>query len=103
MTMHIDGQVATPEASRWLQRLCHHFSRKIEVRYDAHQGHAAFPWGTCEMRADGDGALLRFACSAAGSEELARVQYAIDEHVKLFSRKNPLTVQWGAPSGAPQA
>lgn len=25
------GQVATPEASRYLQRLCYHFSRKISV------------------------------------------------------------------------
>ena len=28
------------------------------------------------------------------AEALARVQHTIDEHVKLFARKNPLVVQW---------
>lgn len=90
--IHAQGHVATPEASRWLQRLCFHFSRKIAVRYDACQGHAEFPWGVCEMRTEGD--TLHFACTAADAEALARVRFAIDEHVKLFSRKNPLAVQW---------
>ncbi len=90
--IHAQGQVATPEASRWLRRLCHHFSRKISVRYDEHEGHAEFPWGTCEMRADD--AALHFACTAETGEALARMRFAIDEHVKLFSRKNPLAVHW---------
>jgi hypothetical protein len=79
--IHAQGHVATPEASRWLQRLCHHFSRKIAVRYDEREGHAEFPWGT-------------FACAAENPEALARVRFAIDEHIKLFSRKSPLAVRW---------
>ena len=90
--IHAQGHVATPEASRWLQRLCHHFSRKIAVRYDERQGHAEFPWGTCEMRAED--AALHFACAAENPEALARVRFAIDEHIKLFSRKNPMAVRW---------
>ena len=86
------GQVATPEASRWLQRLCHHFSRKIAVRYDEHQGHATFPWGVCEMRADDT--ALHFNCTADSGEALARGRPTIDEHSKLFSRKSPLAVRW---------
>lgn len=99
MTLELHGQVATPEASRILQRLCYHFSRKITVAYDAEQGRADFPWGLCLLGAAGGEAatVLTFNCSAASSEELARVQYAIDEHIKLFSRKNPLLVQWNAP------
>ena len=89
---HAQGHLATPEASRWLQRLCFHFSRKIAVQYDERQGRAEFPWGVCEMRAE-DGAL-HFACSAESPEALERVCSAIDEHVKLFSRKNPLATQW---------
>lgn len=90
--IHAQGHVVTPEASRWLQRLCFHFSRKITVQYDEHQGRAEFPWGLCELRADGD--ALHFACSAENAEQLERVQHAIDAHVALFSRKNPLTTQW---------
>lgn len=93
--IHRQGHVPTPEASRYLTRLCYHFSRKITVDYDTARGHAQFPWGTCDLRADAD--TLHFACAAADDAALARVQYAIDEHVKLFSRKNPLQVQWEAP------
>lgn len=90
--MQAEGHIATPEASRWLQRLCYHFSRKIPVRYDEYQGHAEFPWGVCEMRADGP--ALHVSCTAETDEALARVRYTIDEHVKLFSRKHPLAVNW---------
>ena len=90
--LHAQGHVATPEASRYLQRLCYHFSRKITVEYDSHQGQAAFAWGDCAMRADDS--RLYFACQSETAEGLARVRYAIDEHVKLFSRKNPMRVQW---------
>lgn len=92
------GQVATPEASRWLQRLCYHFSRKIAVRYDEHQGHATFPWGVCEMRADDT--ALHFCCTADSGEALARGRLTIDEHIKLFSRKSPLAVRWEAPQAS---
>lgn len=88
------GHVHTPEASRWLQRLCFHFSRKIAVQYDERQGRAEFPWGLCEMRAEGD--ALHFDCTAEDPEALARVRAAIDSHVELFSRKSPLAVRWHA-------
>jgi len=90
--IHARGHVATPEASRWLQRLCHHFSRKIVVQYDAHQGRAEFPWGVCEMRADAQ--ALHFACTAQTGEALAQGRFTIEEHVKLFARRVPMVVQW---------
>ena len=86
------GHVATPEASRILQRLCFHFSRKITVRYDEHAGDAEFPWGHCRLTADAG--HLRFDCQAADTDQLARVQGAIDAHIELFSRKQPLRVDW---------
>ena len=96
------GHVATPEASRVLQRLCYHFSRKIAVRYDEHQGEAEFPWGRCTLTADAR--HLRFDCRAGDAEQLARVQGAIDSHIELFSRKAPLRVDWQAIDGpAPDA
>lgn len=46
------------------------------------------------MRAED--AALHFTCAAEDAEALARVRFAIDEHVKLFSRKNPLAAQWNS-------
>ncbi|WP_298213074.1 DUF2218 domain-containing protein [Acidovorax sp.] len=90
--MRRQGQVPTPDASRYLQRLCYHFTRKITVTYDEHRGEAQFPWGLCVLRADD--AALHFDCSAEDDASLARVQLAIDSHVELFSRKNPMAVDW---------
>ncbi|MDA8449893.1 DUF2218 domain-containing protein [Acidovorax sp. NCPPB 3859] len=89
------GHMATPEASRFLTRLCYHFRRKIPVEYDETRGNARFPWGECVMRADAE--HLSFDCSAGDAGALARVQHAIDSHVQLFSRKSPLQVAWDAP------
>lgn len=90
--MRCQGQVPTPEASRWLQRLCFHFSKKIAVEYDEHQGFAALPSGSCRLRADAQ--ALHFDCEADTPELLARSRFTIDEHIKLFSRKAPLAVAW---------
>ncbi|AKJ29744.1 DUF2218 domain-containing protein [Caldimonas brevitalea] len=92
------GRVATPDASRWLTRLCLHFSRKIDVTHDAHQGLAHFPWGRCRLHVDG--ACLCFDCDADDEEGLTQVVYVIDAHVKLFSRKQPLQVEWDTVQSA---
>ncbi|MES2942319.1 MAG: DUF2218 domain-containing protein [Pseudomonadota bacterium] len=86
------GQVNTSDASQYLKRLCFHFSRKIKVSYDEHQGEAEFPWGHCQLKADASS--LAFDCSAADPEQLARIRFAIDEHIKLFSRRAPMVVVW---------
>lgn len=91
-TLQQRGHIATHEASRIMQRLCYHFKRKIEVQYDEHQGQAHFPWGDCAMRAE-DG-LLHLHCTASDAQHLARVRHVIDEHVALFSRKQPLQAVW---------
>ncbi|WP_298928537.1 DUF2218 domain-containing protein [uncultured Ramlibacter sp.] len=96
--LQLKGRVSTPEASRYMQRLCYHFSKKIQVSYDEHQGHAQFPWGTCRFTAESES--LGFDCEAASIEELARVKFAIDEHIKLFSRKSPLQVAWEPAIGS---
>lgn len=90
--LHSEGQIATPEASRFLQRLCFHFSRKISVSYDEHQGQAHFPTGFCQMKASPD--TLYFSCSAASEDALQRVLRTLDHHVQLFSRKSQLIVEW---------
>ena len=97
--LRLHGTARTQESSRILQRLCYHFSRKIEVRGDAGERVAQFAWGSCTMHADGE--VLSFLCEAADAEGLARVRHVIDEHMALFSRKQPLAVQWLAEAAAP--
>lgn len=82
----------TTEASRYPQRLCCHFTRKIGVDHGEHRGEAHFPWGLCVQRADSK--ALPFDCRAKDGASLAHVQFAIDSHVELFSRKSPVAVAW---------
>jgi hypothetical protein len=86
------GRVNLEEASRYLQRLCFHFSRKIPVQYDEREGNAEFLWGHCKLLAQ-DG-VLSFDCQARDLEALGKIQFAIDSHVTLFSRKQPVAVAW---------
>lgn len=96
----LQGRMATPEPSRYLARLCFHFSRKIRVDYDAQQGVAEFAAGRCRMQAEPQ--ALHFVCDAADAERLAQVRQVIDAHVALFSRKAPLHVDWeGEAADAP--
>lgn len=90
--MQRTGRIATAEASRYLQRLCFHFSKKIAVDYDSSRGLARFPWGDCRLHADGD--ALTFVCEAESPEGVDHVCHVIDEHVRLFSRRTPMAVEW---------
>lgn len=92
------GYVNSAEPSRYMTRLCYHFSKKIEVQYDEAQGLAHFPWGRCILTALEEG--IRFACEAEDEEKMTQVRNVIDSHVVLFSRKTPLKVVWEAPMGA---
>jgi uncharacterized protein len=91
------GYMNSAEPSRYMTRLCYHFSKKIEVQYDEVQGLAHFPWGRCTLTALEEG--IRFACEAEDADKMTQVRNVIDSHVVLFSRRTPLQVVWDAPRG----
>jgi len=86
------GQVQTPLASTYLQRLCKHFSKKIEVEYGETKGYAAFPYGRCRLQADAE--TLIFHCETEEAEAMLVMQDVISRHVGMFTKRNPLTVTW---------
>ena len=95
----LQGHLPITEPSRYMTRLCYHFTKKIEVAYDDHQGSAKFPWGLCRLTALEDS--IRFECEADDAEKMAQVQNVIDAHVALLARRAPLTVSWGASKVVP--
>ena len=90
--MQRSGHLALAEASRYMQRLCFHFSKKVSASATEDTGLVDFPWGSCRMRSDGTG--IHFLCQAEDQVALQRVVHVIDEHVKLFARRETLLVQW---------
>ncbi len=93
--MQQSGYVAVEQASRYMVRLCYHFSKKIAVEHDETRGVAHFPWGSCTLTALEGG--IEFVCEAVSHEQLERVRHVIDAHVSLFARRAPLQLQWGSP------
>jgi hypothetical protein len=86
------GFVQMEDASRYMVRLCHHFSKKIAVVHTPQQGVAQFPWGKCTLTAQVQG--IHFLCEAQDRDGLERVCNVINSHVSLFSRHMQLSVAW---------
>lgn len=97
--LYMNGLVPTVESSRYMVRLCYHFRKKIEVEYDDTHGFAKFPWGVCRLTALVD--AIQFECEADDAGKMAQIQYVIDSHVELFSRKAPMSVVWEAMQNKP--
>ncbi|MCG8517532.1 DUF2218 domain-containing protein [Marinobacter sp. CA1] len=86
--------VATADASRYLKRLCRHFSHKVDVTWDDHQGDVAFAMGQCRLEARDEG--LSIHCQAGDEAALEQVGQIVAVHLEGFARNETLTVVWTA-------
>lgn len=77
------GHLKTPNASKYLQQLCKHFSHKIEVSFDETQGTAAFEMGTAHMTADAT--ELTVVCTVQDAAAIPVVHHVIDSHLEKFA------------------
>lgn len=95
MTLYFQsGSVASPEPSRYMTRLCFHFSKKIAVQYDEKKGLAHFPWGRCTLLAHPS--HISFVCESETCEGLAELRKVLESHVALFARRQTLEINWDA-------
>jgi hypothetical protein len=95
--MHaIATDTPTNEASRFLQQLCKHWSRKFEVTFTTSEGRVPFPNGaTCTMSATADALALRV--EGADVAEAARMAEVVINHLQRFAFRAPLVVaDWRA-------
>jgi hypothetical protein len=86
------AEVATPQASRYLQQLCKHFEHKLPVTHDAVSGRISFSTGMCELAA-ADG-VLRLACTAPEAEKLPQLQDVVARHLVRFAFREEMQVEW---------
>jgi uncharacterized protein len=86
------ARLATPLARRYLTALCSHFTRKITVEYTEEHGLARFAQGECELSLDGD--VLVLNCRAPDENALASIENVLSLHMKLFTRRDPVTLSW---------
>lgn len=80
------------KASRYLQQLCKHFGRKVEVAFDERQGRVALPMGNCELEA-ADGSLV-MRLSADNAQDIACLEQVVGNHLERFAFREEPKLTW---------
>lgn len=87
--------VATPDAARYLKRLCNHFAHKLPVELADDRGVLRFDFGTCRLHATPDALLMD--AEAADAQALERLQNVVVSHLDRFAwKEGQLPVDWQA-------
>lgn len=91
----VTARVATPNASRYLQQLCKHWSHKFAVDFTPEAGTVALPPGPLTLAADADALVLTL--DVADPAQVERMQGVVAEHVDRFAfREGALVYDWRA-------
>ncbi|MBX2806983.1 MAG: DUF2218 domain-containing protein [Hyphomicrobiales bacterium] len=88
----MEAYVDTPNASRYLIQLCKHFRHKATAEWTETEGRVEFPFGLCIMRVEGEQLLID--CEVRTAEELGRMRYVLDDHIRRFAWRESLTFNW---------
>lgn len=87
------ARVPTENGSRYLQQLCKHWSHKLDVSFDAHQGTVRFPDAVAVMTAQNDGLLVKVEAEAPDTVD--RIKDVVARHLDRFAfREAPLAFDW---------
>lgn len=86
------AEIATAQASRYLQQLCKHFAHKLPVTFDPAAGRIGFSIGDCDLRADAE--RLSIALTAPDAEQMPQLQDVVIRHLERFAFREELAVRW---------
>jgi len=88
--MHtVEANITTPDASRYLQQLCKHWSHKLAVTFTPTEGRVPFnDSAVCLMNASPDALKLRV--EAPTTEEATRLADVVWKHLERFAFRAPL-------------
>jgi hypothetical protein len=84
------AEVATPDASRYLQQLFKHFGHKRPVTFDERSGRIAFSIG--EYRLDADETTLRLSLSTPDAHQMEELKDVVARHQLRFAFRDPPTI-----------
>lgn len=89
-----ETRVPTPNASKYLQQLCKHWSHKFPVEFTPEKGMIPFADGrVCRLEASAETLTLRV--EVPSEDLLERMQTVVIDHLKRFAfRENLDNVVW---------
>lgn len=97
----VSAEVATPNASSYLRKLCQHWAHKFTVEYNDQHGTIQLPSFLCTLDASPD--KLAIVLDLNEGADLARAQSVVEEHIRRFGFKEELVFLWTTTSAEPQA
>jgi uncharacterized protein len=86
------AEIATPNASRYLQQLCKHFAHKIPATCDERAGEITFPRGACSLAAT-DGQLT-ISLASPDVTQMVELQDVVARHLVRFAFREDLRIAW---------
>lgn len=89
------ADVKTPNASRYLQQLCKHWSHKFETSFDERSGVIRFDTDRSATFAASED-QLRMEVVAADGEILQRMQTVVSDHLQRFAFREQLAIDWSS-------
>lgn len=98
-----DAAVPTPNASRYIQQLCKHWSHNLEVAFTAEEGTITFPKDARGADYPGDAvvtltaqdSVLDVRVKASAPEQLENLKGVVASHLDRFAfREAPLSFDW---------
>ena len=91
--MILTARVPTPNASRYLQQLCKHWSHKFETDFNAEQGVIVLPMGPARLTAEPD--TLVVTIEPNPDADVDRFKQVVADHLDRFAfREAPLPFDW---------
>lgn len=82
------------KSQAYIDSLCKHFARKVNVVREDNSATVMFPMGQCKMSVN-DGAMY-FEANADNEEALNTVKYIVDSHAVRFREVKESSVEWRA-------
>lgn len=88
------AEITTQSGERLINRLCKHWSHKLEVEHTAQDARIVFPEekGTCLMHAEAD--KLSVSIEALDEATLDQLEGVVENHLVRMAKDEPLEIVW---------
>ncbi|CBV44037.1 DUF2218 domain-containing protein [Halomonas elongata] len=86
------AEIVTDSGEKLINRLCKHWSHKLEVEQEGDEGRITFDNGSCLLRAE-EG-KLKVAVESLDEEGLDRLEGVVASHLERMSGKESLDIIW---------
>lgn len=90
--MNISGSVTTPFGSKYINKLCKHFTHRVTAEWNEWNGTVHFDIGKCFISATNES--LTFLCEANTESELNAILETVKSHFDRFALKDQLVLNW---------